>query len=153
GGDGRHHYFTWPPEGGIKTGANYNGLPIDVRGSGGLVVAPPSLHVSGNQYAWEVPPEAVAVAPASDWLLRWVRGGKGAGKRKSAGRTKETNQSPPPTANGKLVFTVGPDRAADVQARAVAYLERCAPAVSGQNGHSQTFEVARVVVYGFDLGP
>src|SRR5262249_49846577 len=28
GGGGRHYYFAWPAGGGIKTGANYNGLPI-----------------------------------------------------------------------------------------------------------------------------
>jgi hypothetical protein len=153
GGGGRHYYFAWPAEGGIKTGANSHGLPIDVRGAGGLAVAPPSLHASGNRYVWEVLPDTAPLASAPEWLLEWQRKGKGTGKRKkSAERTKETNQSPAST-NGKILFTVGADRSSDVQARAVAYLERCDPAVSGLNGHNQTFEVARAIVYGFALGP
>jgi hypothetical protein len=51
-----------------------------------------------------------------------------------------------------VLLTVQADRGLDVQARAIAYLEKCPAAVSGQNGHDQTFEVARAVVYGFDLG-
>jgi hypothetical protein len=140
GGGGQHHYFAWPPEGGIKTGANYNGLPIDVRGSGGLVVAPPSLHKSGSTYGWEVHPDEVAVAPAPAWLLDWLRSGRGTNKPNAGGK-------------GKVLFTVQAERSEDVQARAVAYLEKCAPAISGQRGHDQIFEVARAIVYGFNLGP
>jgi hypothetical protein len=139
---GRHYYFAWPAEGGVKTAANYNGLPIDVRGQGGLVVAPPSLHYSGARYAWEVPPDAAELAPAPAWLLDWLRSGKGTSKAKAGSNTRA----------GKVFFTVQPDHAADVLQRAVAYLERCPPAVSGQGGHNQTFEVARAIVYGFDLG-
>jgi Bifunctional DNA primase/polymerase, N-terminal len=28
---------------------------LDVRGDGGYVVAPPSIHPNGNQYQWEIP--------------------------------------------------------------------------------------------------
>ena len=33
------------------------------------------------------------------------------------------------------------------------YLAKMPPAISGQGGHDRTMEAARVVVYGFDLGP
>jgi hypothetical protein len=90
GGGGRHYYLAWPAEGGIKSGANYNGLPIDVRGLGGLVVAAPSLHASGNRYTWEVPPDGMELAQAPPWLLQWLRTGKGTtGKRKP--RDERTN--------------------------------------------------------------
>jgi len=166
GGGGRHYYFRLPSEGGIKSGANIHGLPIDVRGSGGLVVAPPSRHVSGNCYAWEVGPDVVEVAPAPGWLLDWLLSGKGTNRKKGA---KRTIHSPPPPStgihpfhslvregsptNGRVVFTVQPDQSTDIQSRAVAYLGRCPPAISGQGGHNQTFEVARAIVYGFNLGP
>jgi hypothetical protein len=168
GGGGRHCYFAWPYEGGIKTGANYNGLPIDVRGGGGLVVAPPSRHASGNRYTWQVSPDEVELAKAPMWLLAWLRDGKGTTRKRKARdkRTNYTNQSSPPpaaqidsfvrqepSANGKVVFTVQPDPGQDVQARAGAYLDKCPAAVSGQGGHNQTFEVTRAIVYGFDLGP
>jgi hypothetical protein len=40
-----------------------------------------------------------------------------------------------------------------VEERAIRYLDRCPPAVSGEGGHATTFAVARAIVYGFDLGP
>lgn len=51
GGGGRHLYFDYP-EGGMRNSASQIGPGIDIRGDGGFVVAPPSLHKSGNQYAW-----------------------------------------------------------------------------------------------------
>jgi len=70
GGGGRHFYFLHP--GG--TVRNKVGLApgIDLRGDGGLVVAPPSLHPSGRRYAWAKGrgPEDTALAPMPDWLLR-----------------------------------------------------------------------------------
>src|SRR5262245_16496682 len=39
GGGGQHYYFEWPSEGApIKTCANVNSLPLDVRGLGGYSV-------------------------------------------------------------------------------------------------------------------
>jgi hypothetical protein len=40
---------------------------VDFRGSGGYVVAPPSVHPSGRRYEW-INPE-VPLAPAPSWLL------------------------------------------------------------------------------------
>jgi hypothetical protein len=152
GGGGTHHYFAWPAEGGIVNRRNHRGMPIDVRGKGGLVVAPPSWHISGNRYCWEVPPSDGELAQAPEWLLAWAREEKKKGVEPGIRSSNSFNSSLPPP-NGKLVLTVQPDRAADVRARVVAYLEKCPPAISGDGGHSQTFEVARVIVYGYDLGP
>jgi hypothetical protein len=44
-------------------------------------------------------------------------------------------------------------RPESVEALALAYLEQCPPAVAGQKGHGTAFWAARVVVYGFALGP
>lgn len=67
GGGGRHLYFrhpgtTTPNRAGLRPG-------IDVRGDGGCVVAPPSIHPSGRRYAWiggrapgEVPLASLPVA-------------------------------------------------------------------------------------------
>jgi hypothetical protein len=55
GGGGQHWYFKWPAGGGISNRRNHNGLPIDVRGEGGYVVAPPSRNLQG-WYCWEVFP-------------------------------------------------------------------------------------------------
>jgi hypothetical protein len=129
GGGGHHRYFRWPASGGITNRQKHQGLPIDVRGEGGYAVAPPSQNGTGP-YTWELPPDAVEVAEAPAWLLDWIKTGK------------------LPEVRG-MVLTVQPD----TEARAVAYLAQCPPAISGQGGHDQTFEVARAIVFGFDLGP
>lgn len=50
GGGGRHWYFRYPGGPVPKLLA----LGIDLKGDGGFVVAPPSLHVSGKRYEWDV---------------------------------------------------------------------------------------------------
>ncbi len=50
GGGGCHFFFAYP---GRRTVNRVNLLPgIDLRGDGGFVVVPPSLHVSGKEYSW-----------------------------------------------------------------------------------------------------
>ena len=70
-GRGRHLYFSTPLDAKIRnrSGAGALAPGVDVRGEGGFVVAPPSLHANGNRYEWLVGqgPEAVTAAPA--WLL------------------------------------------------------------------------------------
>lgn len=68
GGGGRHLYFGhpgifFPNRVGIRPG-------LDLRGDGGYVVAPPSLHPSGRRYMFEVShhPEDLPVAPLPAWL-------------------------------------------------------------------------------------
>ena len=73
GGGGRHFYFAHP--GGVAH--NRVGLApgIDLRGDGGCVVAPPSLHPSGRRYRWAPgrSPQERQLAPLPDWLLRLAR--------------------------------------------------------------------------------
>jgi KaiC/GvpD/RAD55 family RecA-like ATPase len=54
GGGGFHCYYRHPG-GTVHNGvrlAEIDGIKIDVRGDGGYVVAPPSMHGSGNRYYW-----------------------------------------------------------------------------------------------------
>jgi putative DNA primase/helicase len=52
-----HHYYLKHPGGVIRNFARK--LPgCDLRGDGGYVVAPPSIHESGVLYEWEVAPNA-----------------------------------------------------------------------------------------------
>ena len=53
GGGGRHLFFK-RPQAPIKNSAGKLGPRVDVRGDGGYVVAPPSMHISGRRYEWEV---------------------------------------------------------------------------------------------------
>lgn len=49
GGGGWHYYYKYCPEA-QQTAGIYQG--IDIRNIGGQVVAPPSIHQSGNKYEW-----------------------------------------------------------------------------------------------------
>lgn len=69
GGGGRHIYFRHP--GGIVRNAVAILPGIDVRGDGGYVVAPPSMHASGRRYAWEsgCAPGEAALASMPSWFM------------------------------------------------------------------------------------
>jgi hypothetical protein len=73
GGGGRHILFGHPLNGAVvRNVAALGGLPgLDVRGDGGYIVAPPSIHRSGRSYEWEVSshPDEVPLAPTPRWLL------------------------------------------------------------------------------------
>ena len=68
-GGGGWHFYLGHPGNGVKFPKE---LPdckgVDLKARGGFVVAPPSLHVSGRPYTWEIPPTSVAVAPIPPWL-------------------------------------------------------------------------------------
>lgn len=69
GGGGRHYYFAHPGgavpnRAGVEPG-------IDVRGDGGSIVMPPSLHPSGKRYRWVKghAPDELSPAALPQWLL------------------------------------------------------------------------------------
>jgi hypothetical protein len=45
---------------------------LDVRGDGGYVILPPSLHASGRRYEWITAPQQTELAPMSDALLKLI---------------------------------------------------------------------------------
>jgi hypothetical protein len=73
GGGGRHLYFAL---GGTPIRNRLGFAPgLDLKGEGGLVVVPPSLHPSGRRYAWRVrrAPHQAALALLPDWLVELAR--------------------------------------------------------------------------------
>ena len=67
-GRGGYHYYFRTSEiiknrAGVLEG-------IDVRGEGGYVVAPPSVHSNGNQYEWEFDPSEYAIAEADETVMK-----------------------------------------------------------------------------------
>ena len=71
GGGGLHYYFKHPGKP-VKNSAGAFGAGLDIRGDGGFVVGPGSIHVTGGIYDWEASssPEDVGFQPAPDWLLK-----------------------------------------------------------------------------------
>ncbi|MBX7147708.1 bifunctional DNA primase/polymerase [bacterium] len=69
GGGGRHILFQYPVRK-IKTNAGELGKGIDIRADGGYIVAPPSTHVTGKSYEWEIchQPEDISLAPLPPWI-------------------------------------------------------------------------------------
>jgi len=68
GGGGRHLYFAHP---GGQIHNRTNVAPgIDIRGDGGCIVAPPSVHPSGKPYRWKKghAPGQIELASLPAWL-------------------------------------------------------------------------------------
>jgi hypothetical protein len=67
GGGGEHLYFaTIDP---VKNSAGKLGPGLDVRGEGGYVAAPPSVHPdSGRAYAWDNDLADMEITPLPGWL-------------------------------------------------------------------------------------
>lgn len=68
--DGRHLYFKFPPVV-VDSSVNRFAPGVHVRGDGGYVVAPPSIHPSGRRYCWSVDSASV-IAEAPAWLIELV---------------------------------------------------------------------------------
>jgi hypothetical protein len=71
GSGGQHLIFNYPAN---ATITNHNRLPagIDVRGDGGQIVAPPTVHPNGTAYCWDASTEHLEPADAPGWLLELV---------------------------------------------------------------------------------
>ncbi len=71
-GRGGYHYFYHD----TSTVRNRTGIyeGIDIRGDGGYVVAPPSIHPNGNTYEWEQDPMLYPLAEASGAVFDFLVG-------------------------------------------------------------------------------
>ncbi len=80
GSGGFHYYFKLPESGlGNSTGSLPPG--IDIRGQGGQVCAPPSIHKNGNTYEWiDSEPGETLIAKAPEWLLEKLKPQSGSRK-------------------------------------------------------------------------
>lgn len=67
-GGGGWHYFYKYPDSLIKNSVRIKDL-TDIRGDGGYVIAPPSVHHSGKRYEWIVSPDDADFAELPLWVL------------------------------------------------------------------------------------
>lgn len=72
GSGGSHYYFRLPA---VPTKNLVGFRPgLDIRTTGGYVIAPPSIHASGQRYEWDAGahPDDVPLADVPDWLLELI---------------------------------------------------------------------------------
>ena len=77
GSGGSHYYYRFPADFDLRNDAGKRlGAGLDIRGEGGQVVAPPTIHpTTGQAYAWEdgAGLDEVRIAEAPGWLLELLR--------------------------------------------------------------------------------
>lgn len=119
GSGGRHLLFAHPG-GRTRQSAGLLGPGIDTRDAGGLIVAPPSVHHSGQRYAWSNWGTPAAALPA--WVQELL-----------------TPPPPPPPAPARpaRLPTAGTSRAGRYAAAALALeVRRVASAAPGGRNHA-----------------
>lgn len=72
-GRGGYHYFYQVNRETKNRAGLYEG--VDVRGDGGYIVAPPSIHPNGRAYEWEQGPEDTPLAEADARVWAFLAGG------------------------------------------------------------------------------
>jgi hypothetical protein len=144
GSGGRHYLFQWSDKLPLANWVKVQGSPIDIRTTGGYIVAAPSLHQSGQRYTWLVDPFTTPVAEAPEWLMEWILTHSQRPSPKKALSSSPTNM----TAVNRYAPPL--DRAKVIE-RARKYVEKIPDAVEGQAGSNPTFWAARALLYGFDL--
>ncbi len=120
---------------------------VELRSTGGQTVVGPSLHPTGQQY--EVLTEEPAVIPAAE-LTACV-----AELAKRVIELRHGDQQAPAVRNSitQAIDRHRVDSETDVERRALAYLDKLPPAISGNSGHATTYTAATVLVHGFEIEP
>jgi len=101
GGGGRHFYYLHPG-GEIKSGSLGTDYPgLDIQADKACVVAPPSLHESGEKYRWKegLEPQCAKLAQLPGWILEQIR------KKKT--RNSKGRKGPPDQLSQTPIFTKG----------------------------------------------
>ena len=128
GGGSTHHYYANPLRKKIRNRQGSHRIHgLDVRGHGGFIVLPPSVHPeTGNRYRWESPFRLPSGLPrfSPTWVYERTR---------------------------RRVREVIVDETDMLVRRARAYLAKIEPAVSGEGGHNRTFRAACVLTHKFGL--
>lgn len=89
GRDGRHFYFA----GDAKCSVGKISHHVDVRGEGGQVVLPGSIHENGNPYTWIIHPDEAPLAPYPPWLEEMVVAAKKIRKAPEGKRNDTLNRA------------------------------------------------------------
>ena len=138
GSGGRHLFFRWPAKREVRNKQNLR-PGIDIRGEGGYVVLPPSIHPCGQLYDWVYGQDT----PIADVPMAWLDLISPA-KKSSAPWEDDPEPQKPQTSVRALDST-------PIIERAKLYLATCEPASQGSGGHNALLWAARALVTGFGL--
>lgn len=144
GGGGRHLLFKYPGRPVQSVADIAPGL--DVRGDGGYIVAPPSLHKSGAHYAWSWHPDEIELADAPEWLLALRKPKR---QPKSDGAAATDDAIPDRTRNDTLTRMAGSMRRASFGQNSITaalFIEnnaRCKPPLDEKEVERIAASVAR----------
>ena len=72
-GRGRQLFFLYPEGAAVRSTTEIGGRPgVDVRGDGGYALVPPSKHVNGKTYTWEVSSDPTDGAQLVELPAAWL---------------------------------------------------------------------------------
>ncbi|THJ44737.1 bifunctional DNA primase/polymerase [Candidatus Frankia alpina] len=115
GSGGAHLYYRHPGVP-LLSAADVYGPGLDVRGDGGLVVAPPSRHPCGHRYAWVGGAHGLCRETLTEYLADWP-----------VGQLAQLNRPAPPLTSGSSP-TAAPPRPHPAAGRVVPEAHRSARA-------------------------
>ncbi len=118
-GSGGGHIYLKPPTGvEISCSTGKLGPGLDVRARGGYVVAPPSLHASGEHYAWLVHPDEAEIAEAPAWLIERLQ--RASAEKSGAQQEGTSGSTLPPTEHRRAMSALAaiPPETRDIWMRA-----------------------------------
>ena len=95
GGGGWHYWFR---SAGERIPSVELGPGLELKGEGGMVVAPPSRHVSGHRYRWLADPASFHPAPVPNWLTTLAHG------EPDRPSTRSADESPERTTREQVAF-------------------------------------------------
>jgi Bifunctional DNA primase/polymerase, N-terminal/AAA domain/Primase C terminal 1 (PriCT-1) len=141
GGGGKHLYYRTATE--ERNQAWDLGPGIDVRGKGGYVVAPPSIHASGSAYEWassidtlsELDPSSLRLQTPGDRDTETITVGPGQPIPEGKRDTTLTSLAGTMRKRGMT--------AEEIEAALLAVNRRCAPPLSAEQVHKIAGSVAR----------
>ena len=114
---------------------------VDIRGEGGYIVAPPSIHPNGHAYEWEQGPDEFEIAPADDLVREFIKGPK----KKEQQYFHQPAVIPEGQRTSTLVHLIGSQRAKGLGETAIRAAiqaeneEKCVPPLSDQELEQEVF--------------
>ncbi len=110
-GGGGFHYLYLRPKNGIKNSTKKIRPYTDIRGDGGYIMAPPSIHPSGNRYKWKVSFDMAEMVELPEWVLKAASKTKVNWKETLEGKTlKGGRNSTAAQVAGKILLQIDPDK-------------------------------------------